>query len=91
MAPESLLMHRVANAVTGGTKPDAETPAGATQKKVIVRVLKVLLDQIVIHILDRNLGTDSIQTHCFQLEHHQGAGGVLGQGLVNVNADFLAG
>jgi len=55
-------MHGVSNAVTDGAKPDTEPPAGATQKKVAVRALKVLLDQIVLRALDPNLGTASIQT-----------------------------
>ena len=58
-------MDRMADSVTSWAKPNAETLTGAAEEQVIVGVLEILLNQIVIHVLNRNLGTDPIQIHGF--------------------------
>jgi len=55
----------MADSVTSWAKPNAETLTGAAEEQVIVGVLEILLNQIVIHVLNRNLGTDPIQIHGF--------------------------
>ena len=61
-----------------------------SQEQVIVGVLVVDLEQVVIDVLGRQLGLHAVQAHRLQFEHHQRAGGVLGQGLVDAHADLLA-
>ncbi len=58
---------------------------------MIVRILEVFLDQIVIHVLGGKLGACLIEAHGFQLEHDHRAGRILGQGLVDADADLIAG
>jgi hypothetical protein len=56
---------------------------------MIVRILVVLLNQIVIDVLNAQGGFGPFKSHRFQLQHHQGAGGVLGQRLVDGDANLL--
>ena len=42
--------------------------AGATQKAVIVRIAEVFLDDIVVDILCRKLGSDPVKPHGFQFQ-----------------------
>ena len=87
---EALHVHGVADAVARAAEPDAEPLAGALQEEVVVGILDIRLDQVVVDVLGRDLGLHAVQAHRFQLQHHQRAGGVLGQGLVDADADFLA-
>ena len=75
----------------GPAVPDAEPLAGAAQEQVIVGVLVVLLDEVVVDVLGGQFGLDAVEAHRLQLQHDQRAGGVLGQGLVDADADLLAG
>ena len=85
---EVLHVHGVRDAVAGAREVHAEALAGALQEQVIVRVLEVFLDQVVVDVLRGQLGLDPIQAHRLQLQHHQRAGGVLGQGLVDASGRF---
>ena len=85
---ESLHVNRVADAVAGLGVPQAELPGRAAQELVVVGVAAVGLEQVVVDVLGRQLGADPIQTHGLELEHHHGAGGVLGQGLVDPQSDL---
>ncbi len=58
---------------------------------MVVRVLVVLLDNVVVHVLCRQLRLDPVQSHGVEFEHHQGPGGVLGEGLVDADADWCPG
>ncbi len=58
---------------------------------MVVGVLVVRLDDVVVDVLDANLGLHPIQAHRLQLKHHQRAGGVLGQGLVDPEPNRGAG
>ena len=80
----------MAHPVAGPAVPDPEPPAGATQEPVVVRVLEVGLQQVVIDILRRHLRLNPVQAQRLELEHHHGAGGVLGQGLVDLQSDLLS-
>jgi len=81
----------VADAVAGPAVDDAKLGGHGLQIAVVVGVLKAHLDGVVVHITDRQLGTDSVQPHRLELQIGHGAGGVLGQGLVDANGDFLPG
>ncbi|WP_211609217.1 hypothetical protein [Halogranum amylolyticum] len=82
-------MDRVRDAVAGGRKPDSPLLAGTSQKEIIVGVLVVLLEEIVVHVLGRELGLEVIDVHGFELEHDNRAGDVLGQRLIDVQCDFF--
>ena len=56
---------------------------------MVVGVLEILLNDVVIDILDADLGLDPIQLHRFELQHDQCASRVLRQRLVDANSDFL--
>jgi hypothetical protein len=58
--PEALHVDGVAHAVAGAAVPDTEALARAAQELVVVCVLVVLLQQIVIDVLRRELGPDPI-------------------------------
>jgi hypothetical protein len=57
---------------------------------MIVGIAEVGLDQIVVHVLRRELSPDPIEPHRRQLQHHQGRGGVLGERLVDADRDLAA-
>ena len=88
-APEALHVHGMADAVAGPGEPDAEALAGGVQEEVVVGVAVVGLEEVVVDVLRRQLGPDPIEVHGLELEHDRGARGVLGQGLVDANADLL--
>jgi hypothetical protein len=76
-------------AVPGAAIPDTESAAGAAQKKVIIGVPVIFLNQVVIHVLAGKLGFHSVEPHSLEPEHHQSAGSVLSQGLVYFQSDLL--
>ena len=58
---------------------------------MIIGVLKVHLQQVVIDVLNRDFRIHAVQRHRLQLQHHQRAGGVLRQSLINLQPDLFAG
>jgi hypothetical protein len=88
---EALHVDRVADAVAGAAVPDAEALAGAPQELVIVGVLVILLDQVVVDILRRELGSGALQADGLELEHDQRPGRVLGEGLIDPERDLASG
>ena len=58
---------------------------------MVVGVLAVGLQQVVVHVLDRDAGPDPVQAQGFELQHDHGAGGVLGQRLVDREGDLRTG
>jgi hypothetical protein len=44
----------------------------------------------MIDILDRELGFDPRDLHGLKFQHDHRAGGILGQGLINLQADFFS-
>ena len=81
---EALHVNGVTDAVARLGVPDAESAAGAVEKQVVVGVAFVGLQQVVVDVLRAELGANAVEPH------HQGAGGVLGQGLVDAQTDLLA-
>ena len=88
---EALHVHRVAHAVAGLAVPEPEALARAVQEEVVVRVAVVGLEQVVVDVLGRELGADVVETHRLELEHHHRPGRVLGERLVDAEADLGAG
>ena len=80
---EALHVGGVRDAVAGLGVPQPEPLTGRAQELVVFGVLAVGLQQVVVDVLHRHLGTRPVQAERLQLEHDHGAGGVLGQGLVD--------
>lgn len=57
---------------------------------MVVGIFEIFLDQVVIDVLGGQLGLDPGQAEAFELEHDEGAGGVLGKRLVDLERDLLA-
>ncbi len=87
---ETFLMDRMADTVAGTAEPDSETPAGGLKEEMIVRILVVFLNEVVIDVLGGEFGFDPVDAHRLQFKHDHGAGGILRQGLVDVDADLRA-
>ena len=87
---EVLLVARVAHAISRPGIPHAETLARAAQEQVVIGILVIRLDDVVVDVLDADLGLHPIQAHGFELQHHQCASRILGQRLIDANPDFFA-
>jgi hypothetical protein len=61
------------------------------EKDVLVGILVIRLHQVVVDVLDRELGPDPVEAQRLELEHHQRAVGVLGERLVDAQGDLLPG
>ncbi len=89
--PEALHVGGVGDTVAGFGEPEPEAGACRPQILVVFGVLLVGLQQVVIDILDACLGPGPVQPERLEFLHHQRAGGVLGQRLVDAQRDLLAG
>src|SRR5699024_2189907 len=69
-----LHMHRMAHAVARPAVMHPEFPGGAPQEYVVVRVTVIVLDQVVIHVLCRNLRSHPVHIHRLEPEHHHRPG-----------------
>jgi hypothetical protein len=83
-------VNRVANTVARAALPDAELPAGAQKKQVIIGIFEIGLQQIVIHILREKLGFNPRDLHGLKFQHHHCAGSILCQGLIDSKANFFS-
>jgi len=81
-------MHLMADAVARRRVVQAELAGRALQEDVVVRVLEVRLEHVVIHVADRQLGLHTRNADGLELQVGHCAGRVLGQGLVNADADL---
>ena len=82
---ETFHMKHMAHAIAWVAKPDAELLAGASQEYVIVRILIIFLQEIVIDILNRDLGSHSWDTNRLEFQQGQRTRCVLSQSLVDFN------
>lgn len=57
---------------------------------MVGHVALVGLQEIVIHVLHRDLGTHPVQAERLQFQHDHGSGGVLGQRLIDAQPDLRA-
>ena len=87
---ETLQMDLVADAVARTGEIDPEALGRGPEKEVVVSILGVGLEKVVIDVADRRGHPDPLQPQGLELQVSQGAGGVLGQGLVYGQADGLA-
>ena len=88
---EPLQMHLMADAVAGAGKIQAVLFAYRLDIAMVVGVFKAGLQGIVIDIRDRSLGLYARHAHGFKFQVSHGTGGVLCQGLVDLQTDFAAG
>ena len=58
---------------------------------MVVGVAEVGLQEVVVHVLRGELGPHPVQVHRLELQHHHGPGGVLGERLVDPDADLRSG
>jgi hypothetical protein len=84
-------MDRVADTIPGSAVPEAKTFTGASQKEVVVGIFEIGLQQIMIDVLGREFGFDTIEIHRFQFQHNHGAGGILRERLVDLQTYFFPG
>jgi hypothetical protein len=66
----------------GGLNHNAVARSHGAQIYMVVRVLEISLQEIVVHILHAGLGAHPVKAHGLKLQHHHGAGGVLGKGVI---------
>ena len=88
---EPLQVHLVADAVARRRKIEAVFGRHRPQKPVVVGVAKIRLGQIVVHITHRHLGPGPVHPHGLELQIGQRAGGILGQGMINLQRHLRAG
>ena len=58
---------------------------------MVVVVFRPELGHVVIDVTDRAFGADAVQAHRLEQQERRRAGGVLGEGLVDADADLAAG
>jgi hypothetical protein len=83
-------MGDVADAVARRRIPNAESPARALQKAMVVGIKIVDLQKIVIDVLRADLSIHAFETHRFQRQHDERAGRVLCERLVDLERDRFA-
>jgi hypothetical protein len=83
-------MDGMANAITRPAVPNAEPPARASQKQMLVGVQMIVLDKVVIDVLRSEPNLNTLDTHGLQFEHHERAEHVLQQRLIYGQRDLFA-
>ena len=84
-------MNGVADAVAGTGDMDAVLLGHGLQIDVVIRGHGVDIEQIVIQIAHRALGPDAVNAHCLKGQVGHNGINIVGQCLVNLQKDFLAG
>ena len=87
---ESLKMYLMTDAVSRPGKMDAVFLRYAFQISVVIGIFKPELHHVVVYIVDRHLRFYSWYVHRFQLQVGHGAGGIMGQSLIDFYAYFIA-
>ena len=88
---DALQLHLMADAVAGLGAPDAVLLRHGLDILVVVRVFEAGLQGVVVNIGDRLLGLHPIHAHGLELQIGHGAGGILGEGLVDADGNLRAG
>ena len=83
-------MYLVANTVARTRIGETEVFSGTLNEQVVIKVFRATLQHVVVDVSHRTFGFNTVDAHCFQFEVRHGTGGVLGQGLINTNTDFIA-
>ena len=87
---EILQVQLMADAGAGRGEGDAVFGGHGAQVGVVVGVAETHLQGVVVHVADGELGAHPGQSDGLELEIGHGAGGVLGQRLVDAQRDFAA-
>ena len=88
---EPLQVHLMADTIAGTGEPDAVLGCHRLQIPVVVRIFKAALQGVVVHIGHAQLSFYLGNPHGFKFQIGHGAGGILGQGLVNPQGNLLTG
>ena len=88
---EALQVHLVADPVAGAGEADAVLLRHGLDIAVVVGVLEAALEGVVVDVGHGQLGAHPLDAHGLEFEVGHGAGGVLGQGLVDAQGDLAAG
>ena len=84
-------LHGVADAVAGAGNPDTKLFGGRLQINVVIRGLVVDVQQVVIQIADAALGAHAGQTDGLERQVGHDRVDVVGQRLIDLDKDLLAG
>lgn len=87
---EPLTVHVVGHAVSRWREHRTVLGRRALQEAVIIRVSRIRLDDIVVHIADRLFRLDSLCSKRLEREIDQGTSRVLGQCLINLQPDLAS-
>jgi hypothetical protein len=87
---EPLQVDLVADAVAGPGEDQAEPLGRGLEVAMVVGVLEAHLHGVVVHVGHGEVRADPVQAHGLELEVGHGAGGVLGEGLVDPDPDLPA-
>ena len=88
---EALQVDLVTDTVSGAGQIETVFPGDARQISVIVRVFETDLHGVVVDVADGKLRPNAGAAHGLELEVGHRPGGVLRQGLVDPDGDFLSG
>ena len=80
----------VGYAVARRAEMDSVPGTGGLKVQVVVGVPKVGLQEVVVHVLGRKLHVDPVDSKAFECLHGYGPRGILKQGLVYLEGDFLS-
>ena len=87
---EALQVNLMADAVAGPGEGKPVVLSDSLKVAVVVGILKAHLHRVVVHIRDRQISLKGRQAHGLELEVGHGARGILGQGLINADANLRA-
>ena len=90
-AGEPLQVDLVADAVARPRMIHADLGRDGLEVQVVVVVLRPELGHVVVDVADGQLGLDPRDAHRLEQQEGRRAGGVLGEGLVDADADLAAG
>ena len=88
--PEALKMHLVADAVAGAGKAYAVLFCDRADKAVVVGVFKARLKRVVVYVSHALFCLYPRYAHGLVFDIRHGAGGVLGESLVNADCNLVS-
>jgi hypothetical protein len=81
----------MADSIPGAGEDNSITGSNRLKVTMVVRILKSRLEHIVIDVGDRELCLYTVKSKGFKLKVGHGSGGILCQGLIDTDCDFLSG
>ena len=88
---EAGILHAVHDAVAGAGKVDAVLLGDGSQEDVVIGGVGVDIQQVVVEVADRHLGAHPLDAHAFQSQIAHDGVDVVGEGLVELDIDLIAG